>query len=249
MFKKVYLLAVVFLLGLVVIGVSIATARGEESPPFAVAQALTEEELALGLTGNVQYFDSQEDALVSIGQDPALYRPASASTDDSAISPPADPEPIGRHCVVQIEPVQRGATESEMSKAVCFDTFSQAISVATQGDVVLAGDFQPANLTPSTLVSASSTTVIGIDYSNANFQGSSLVWYANNTVGCNTGLSYSASTMPSGWNDVVSSAQTYGGCNNNPHYEHNNWTGASVPCTCSSMGVMDNQTSSEKWSQ
>lgn len=249
MFKKISFLAMILLIGLIALGASISFARNDESPPFAVAQALTEEELALGLTGDVQYFASQEDALHSIGQDPALYDTNSASVNDSVTSRPADPEPVGKHCVVEIESIQHGAAESKMSEAVCFDTFSKAISASTLGEVRLAEGFQPAHLTPSMLVGTSSTTVIGIDYSSPNFQGSSLVWYANNTVGCNTGSSYAASTMPSGWNDVVSSAQTYGGCNNNPHYEHNNWTGASLTCTCSSMGVMDNQTSSERWSQ
>lgn len=91
------------------------------------------------------------------------------------------------------------------------------------------------------------TGVIGINYSSPNYQGSSLVWVVNNTVGCNTGYSYVSPTMPSGWNDVVSSARTYGGCNNNPHYEHTYYSGAVLNCTCATMGVMDNATSSEKW--
>jgi len=95
------------------------------------------------------------------------------------------------------------------------------------------------------------STVIGIDYMNANYGGLSLTWTANGTVGCEGGFpTYAASSMPSGWNDDISSYRDYASCSNNPHYENNNYKGAVANCgpNCSYIGAaMNDRTSSEKW--
>ncbi len=229
--KKIFLMGLSLLLLLGPAG-AVRAFRDSVTPPYAVAQARTEEEAAAGEEGQVQYFDSFEEAMKSIGADPADFQNSK-------------PE---RHCVVQIEPLQPGQQASEMLEPVCFDSFSEAIDAATQGAVRLPPTTKPNEFTAEMLAPAS-TTVIGIDYSSSNYSGTSLVWTASNTVGCTTGLTYAAPTMPSGWNDVVSSARTYGGCNRSPHYEHTYYSGAVLTCPCATMGVMDNATSSEKWSQ
>lgn len=91
--------------------------------------------------------------------------------------------------------------------------------------------------------------VIGIDYDGPNFTGSTLVGGTRHTPGCLDGSSFIASSMPAGWNNRVSSARSYSGCNHYYHYEHINFGGAVLDCgdSCSSMGVMENQTSSERW--
>ena len=94
---------------------------------------------------------------------------------------------------------------------------------------------------------AAATVVLSIDYRDSGFGGTSLTWYDSGTAGC-AANTYSASSMPSGWNDQVSSSHRYDSCTHNPHYEHVNFGGAIYPCTCSSMGVMNDKTSSEKWS-
>jgi hypothetical protein len=53
--------------------------------------------------------------------------------------------------------------------------------------------------------------------------------------------------MPSGWNDRVSSSHSYGGCSLNDHFHDANFGGSGIICTCSTMGTMNNQTSSETW--
>jgi hypothetical protein len=93
---------------------------------------------------------------------------------------------------------------------------------------------------------------ISTDFVNANYGGSSLTWYVSNIYGCSGGRSYSASSMPSGWNDVISSYKDYliASCTNNPHYENNDFKGAVVNCgpNCRYVGdAMNDRTSSEKW--
>jgi hypothetical protein len=242
--------AILMLAGATAGGVAAAVRAQNEpgNPPYGVGRALTEEEAAAGVTVQAQYFDSFEEALQSIGADPEDFDASAADPGADAnpiADPPSDPEPT-KHCIAQLEPLKPGEKASEMSEATCFDSFSDAIYAATGGAVRLAATVQPGDVTQEMLAPASQT-VISIDYRDPNYQGSTFVWYVNNSYGCNTGWSYANPTMPSGWNDVVSSAHSYGGCNNNPHYEHTYYGGALIFCTCPTMGVMNNQTSSEKW--
>jgi hypothetical protein len=90
--------------------------------------------------------------------------------------------------------------------------------------------------------------VIGIDWVSSNYTSSSYTWVVSNT-GCTSTTSYSVSSMPSGWDNTVSSAKAYSNCNYFTHYQNTNFGGSNVVCNteCSSMGSMDNSTSSEKW--
>lgn len=92
------------------------------------------------------------------------------------------------------------------------------------------------------------TYVIGIDYYDANYKGASLAWTGYSP--CTADPFYGAPSMPSGWNDVISSYKDYSNCNHNPHWENNNYAGAVVSCgpNCSYVGnAMNDRTSSEKW--
>lgn len=243
----------------IAVGVEAQSGDGieEGSAPYAVAQALTEEEAAAGMPVQVKYFESFEEAMSSIHADPEDFSadsvaPASAAAETSRdgaaeASPERAPE---KHCVVRIEPLRSGEEASAMSAATCFDRFSDAIYAATGGAVRLAPTVSPADVTEETVQPESShQTVLSIDYRDSNFSGSTLTWVANNTVGCTTGLSYAAPSMPSGWNDVVSSARTFAGCTYNRHYEHTNYGGSKIDCYCASMGAMNDKTSSEKWNR
>jgi hypothetical protein len=94
------------------------------------------------------------------------------------------------------------------------------------------------------------STVISIDYLDASFQGASLTWYVNGIVSCNGYPNYLAPSMPSGWDNVISSYQDYANCSFNPHYEDNNYGKSNSNCSssCSYIGnAMNDQTSSERW--
>jgi hypothetical protein len=92
-------------------------------------------------------------------------------------------------------------------------------------------------------------TVISIDYADANYGGLSFTWTASITT-CTYFPEFANPTMPSGWNDTVSSYADYANCNNNPHYENVNYGGSVANCgpNCSYIGAaMNDRTSSEKW--
>jgi hypothetical protein len=92
------------------------------------------------------------------------------------------------------------------------------------------------------------TIVIGIDYMNANYGGASYTW--TTTATCTEFPEYWVSSMPSGWNDDISSYRDYAGCNVNPHWENVDYKGALANCgpNCSYIGAaMNDRTSSEDW--
>jgi hypothetical protein len=161
-----------------------------------------------------------------------------------------------RHCVAALEPVGPGAKSSKVTSFSCYPTLSDAILAATGGAVWLPPDeelgvqldrleqLQKARKPLDT----KATFVIAIDYVNANFQGATLTW--TTPTGCSSTNSYQASSMPSGWNDVVSSTRGFANCNTNVLYENSNFGGALQICSpnCSGLGAMNDKTSSRSWS-
>ena len=146
-----------------------------------------------------------------------------------------------RHCVVWIAPTT-GRAPSKVSKLRCYGRISHALRVAR-------GPAPRAFASHETRVVPAASTLISTDYDNANMTGTSLTWTVSNTSGCNGGFQYSAASMPAGWNDRVSSSQSAHGCAHNRHFHDTGFGGAGVNCTCATMGSMNNQTSSETWSQ
>ena len=161
----------------------------------------------------------------------------------------------GQHCYALIAPIEEGSNgSSRIIKSECFDNFADSIYAATNGRVQLNSSTQPETVTDEILnfssgeVSPSSQVVIGIDWDNTNFGGSSYTWVVSGS-GCSSSTQYSVSSMPSGWDNRVSSARGYSNCNYFYHYQNTSYGGTSVVCNtdCSSMGSLDNATSSEKW--
>ncbi len=130
----------------------------------------------------------------------------------------------------------------------CYSTFSAAIAAATGGRVHL-----PASATPRTVsinqinagAAPGNTYVLSIDYKNANYGLPDLTWTQSSQCG-----SFQVASMPSGWNDVVSSVATYSGCANT-QFKNVNFGGATFSIGRNSqvatMGSFNDSTSSEKW--
>jgi hypothetical protein len=146
-----------------------------------------------------------------------------------------------RHCVVWIAPTA-GRAPSKVSKMRCFTRFSRAQRVARGRPPRGFADLR-------TGVVPHASTLISTDYDGSGMSGATLTWTVSNTSGCNGGFQYSAASMPSGWNDRVSSSKSAHGCATNRHFHDTNFGGAAITCTCATMGTMNNQTSSETWSQ
>ena len=150
-----------------------------------------------------------------------------------------------QHCIAQALP----AFDSGTSTVRCFSTFAGAIKAATSGRVTLRNATSSRKVTSAELsgspTSALSTYVLSVDYKDANFSGSTLSWYQSAPCGY-----YLAGSMPSGWNDIVSSVIAYSGCATTL-YQNSNFGGATyrigVNRSAASLGSFNDQESSQKW--
>mgnify|MGYP001577127993 CR=1 FL=1 len=163
----------------------------------------------------------------------------------------------GSHCYAVITPVNTESDEySQVTEIKCFDSFSDSIYAATQGHVQLEKIVHPESVTDEILNygngenTLDSQIVIGIDWDYSGYWGASYTWVSTSGTGCTSTISFNRPTMPSNWDNRVSSARGYSGCNYFYHYANTNFGGASIACStsgCSSMGAINNATSSEKW--
>lgn len=162
-----------------------------------------------------------------------------------------------RHCVVKVAPAHPQAPQPiPLAVPECYPTFRDAIFFATGGSVLLPGK-QPLSVQLDMLeqelkakqaeMSATSTYVISVDYQHSNYGGATIIW--ESTGPCTPLSSWYKNSMPSGWNDVVSSTRAYVDCNKNVLFEHANRTGAKFTCrpNCSGLGGFNDKTSSREW--
>jgi hypothetical protein len=211
--------------------------------------------LGARLTRRVSPLLALAPALVAVG---LLAPSAQAEPSDvmSCVTDLQSTDPPSLDGMIDAIPVERG----------CYPTLSEAISVATDGNAIVPPDTPPSEITdemvnPPTAssldptASSSTKTVIGIDYSASGYSGTARVW--SNTQGCSATWGVNVWYVGDGWNDIISSAHTYGGCDRWKHFENKNYNpyynpGAMITCEptnnpCSVMGAMNNQTSSEKF--
>jgi len=129
----------------------------------------------------------------------------------------------------------------------CFQSFAEAISAATGGTVkVRQGQraLSEAELAPTPLATS---TVVGIEYKDANFGGSSLTLSTPGIFQCAGGAYVNWNSMPSGWDNTIGSARSYAGCKSG-HFEYVNNGGSVRICGCATMGAMNDKTSSIRFS-
>lgn len=156
------------------------------------------------------------------------------------------------HCVIQLAPIASGKTVSDMMSQSCFSTFSQAISFATGGKVTATKpqDVTSAQLASTSDASTSGLNVISILWSDQNYQGNSET-FTTSGPSCSSSASYGFTSMPSGWDKVVSSFQGgYYGCTWTRLFSNTNYGGASQCYSGDSSyvgDVMNDQTSSITW--
>ncbi|WNG20914.1 hypothetical protein [Cystobacter fuscus] len=167
-----------------------------------------------------------------------------------------DTAPVqGQHCVVEaaaVKPEEEPPSDLPPAKLDCFVSFAEAITFATNGVVQLPPDATPDEFTPEPPSAPDVTPtqyVIAVEYQHRGYGGRSLTITSRTT--CAQGNIVMPS-MPSGWNDIISSARAYAECKNSYHYQHVNYGGAVVNCgtACSYIGdPMNDRTSSIRWTR
>jgi len=177
-----------------------------------------------------------------------LYGSAGAATAAMTARAGASSQDLSsgaQNCVAQAEPAGSMVTPT----ATCYSSFSAAIRAATGGRVVLPASAKPSSVTPKDIdawnAAPATVFVLSIDYKDANFGSPSLTWTQSSDCG-----NFQAASMPSGWNDVISSLVTGTNCANSL-YQNVNFGGmrldVSKNTARSSLGSFNDLTSSQKW--
>jgi hypothetical protein len=145
----------------------------------------------------------------------------------------ASPGEAAPDCVMRIE--TRAIT--------CFADFRAAISAATGGRVtdapvtaapldrattarVNAAGTAAAKAIGSRNLAANTNTVLAVEYLDPGYTGGSLSIVTDQGP-CRDGMDYFVNSLPSGWNDLISSFQSFNNCFTT-HYEHNDRQGQSM---------------------
>jgi len=138
---------------------------------------------------------------------PAGAAPGGASPTAATSAPGAT-----RHCVLR---AVRGAVPAEPR---CFGSFRAAISWASGGRVTDAREqasvaaTDPAFAARLREVASTAVAILGIEYADANYRGATLTLTA--AGGCDSSLDvdWQFASLPSSWNDRISSFRSYSNC-------------------------------------
>ena len=156
----------------------------------------------------------------------------------------------GSNCVTVIASLAPGETTSKVISENCAATFAESIAAATGGAIRLPKGATPRDLASGPLGTLSQT-VLSVDYQhekeNTTQTGWTKTWFSNDSHGCTGGYAYAVSTLVGTmYNNSISSSHAWGGCRAF-HYEDPSYGGSVRVCTCWTMGVMNDQTSSLSW--
>ncbi len=160
----------------------------------------------------------------------------------AASGPPERPSAAAPHCAIGLAPNEHVAA----TPARCFPTLKEAVGFASAGAVVLGPtSTAPTETQVEQASTASTQPLLGIEYWNSYYGGSTLTLYGTSGSGCVNGVSYGFSSLSSTWNDEISSSKAYSSCDGH-HYESSGYAGAVRSClpNCTSFGVMNDETSS-----
>jgi hypothetical protein len=141
----------------------------------------------------------------------ALALIAATTATATVAASPANGAPVDQHCV------GAAATGKQpLTAPVCFGSFAEAVRYATDGAVRLpagATTVSQAELDRGYAAAGArvQTAVIGISFMNTAFTGASFTHTA--AAGCVTGAAREwFFQLPTGWNDRISSAQSFSNC-------------------------------------
>ncbi|RCH66947.1 hypothetical protein DT019_20395 [Streptomyces sp. SDr-06] len=116
----------------------------------------------------------------------------------------------------------------------------------------LAGLATPASAAPAAASAhlGPAATVIGIEFVDANYQGATYTVTGGTCTATTSDVDYYINSMPSGWNDVISSFRSYANCYTKLYENSNRW-GSTYGFVGDSSYVgdaMNDRASSIEWS-
>jgi len=120
-------------------------------------------------------------------------------------------QPAPTHCVLAV------TASGKAAEPACHGSFRAAIARATGGAVTdapaaAAAATDPAFAAKVEPTTAASSYVLGIEYADANYGGSTLTISAPGICDSSADVDWQFPTMPTGWNDQISSFRSFNRC-------------------------------------
>lgn len=181
----------------------------------------------------------------------AMLASSVAVADAPKLMQPEAPEVgnPGRHCAAVVNAVGAGEEKSKVTEIGCFETFADAVSAATGGEVQLPAAASPESVSEGE-ASTEAVRLIGIDYDGRFYSGASYSWFAGNAFGCLGGRSYVATYLGRAFDNRLTSTRGFGFCGRNDSFTGYARNGFFVRCfpNCTFIGsFLNNTTSSKRW--
>jgi hypothetical protein len=149
------------------------------------------------------------------------------------------------------------AASGKLSRVVrtrCFNTLVSAVRFAAKGAVV------PDDITPDTIDAievppasrldpSAVTTIIGIQWENTDRGGRDRIYFVKGSAPCKAGRAWQIGQLDAGWDQLVSSAEGFGGCDTFEQYRDAKLKGPSKVCVpyCATLGPLNDKVSSVRW--
>ena len=158
---------------------------------------------------------------------------------------------VGEHCATRLVPLEpAGAvTNARLELIGCFATFDQALEAGIGTTMDISSGLTPSSLTAELAAdfSTAASVLIGTEYDQYNFGGTSQSYFASST--CSSGVIWSVPNVGPTWNDTFQSGKGFGGCDTNKKFEHENFAGAVRTCSpnCADYGALANEVTSLRW--
>jgi hypothetical protein len=157
---------------------------------------------------------------------------------------------------VQLEPLRPGQDASDIDVAACEHPPPGSAAAANKTQASFQRSPVPGKDRRGTRDSRiprweyATGALIGQDFDLTSYR-TLLVQWTGSAYGCTTGQSYAIPNIGSTLNDRIDSSKSFSGCTRDSHYQNTSYTGSLYPCTtaCSTLGSLNNQTSSIRWSR
>ncbi|RXZ66978.1 peptidase inhibitor family I36 protein [Agromyces albus] len=160
------------------------------------------------------------------------FAPGNGMSPAAHAGPPTARDVV--HCAVEVQATEsRPTAEAAPAEPVCFDTRAEV-------DGYLQGALSADD--GSRMSTASASTILGRVYTDANGGGSSLAFWGSS--GC-YGVTFGFASLPSGWNNTISSAGGSNGCWVTL-YTETSYGGSRLNCTpwCGGIGTLNDRVKS-----
>jgi hypothetical protein len=166
----------------------------------------------------------------------AVPAPATGDTAESATAAAPAPATAAPHC----------ALVAGSTTARCFATYRAAVAYGTGGQVTDAPvSARSAALDPTfartisalPTVTAAASVLLGTEYANANFGGSSLSLFGAGQCDNSSDVDFRFASLPSGWNDRISSFRSFSNCAQQL-FRNTNFGGGSLTIIISSLAYV-----------